>query len=126
MTEHTSPMRDTSRARLRGRASRMVDAGRLTADEARRLQAATDPDEFDSVVLDIRTRHAVATLEAAVAEGALSPERAADLLHRLRGGEDPATLRDELRRLGVRHGFGAPTPRTSPGGGDAHRPLPGE
>ena len=83
---------------------RMVAAGRVTAQEAERLRSARDPAAFESVLAEIRVRHAGASLEAAVQAGELTAAEAEDLRHRIGHGDHPRGLRRQLR----------------------HRPEPGE
>ncbi len=88
-----------SRGRLVERLDHMVEAGRVTEDEAGRLRAANGPAEFDDVVRDIRVRHATARLGAAVEDGGMSPEEADGFLGRLRNGEHPRELRGHLAKF---------------------------
>lgn len=82
--------------RLADQADKMVEAGRLTVEEAARLKTARGAREVDAVVRDIRVRHAGTRLDAAVADGAMSREEADGLLERLRGGEHSRALRSHL------------------------------
>ena len=91
------PVDATTRDRLLGRLDRMVEAGRVTDEEAQRLRAAANPAETDAAVGAIRARHAGGKLEAAVACGALTRAEADDILRRLRGGDHSAALREEVR-----------------------------
>lgn len=88
-----------SRGRLVERLDHMVEAGRVTEDEAGRLRAANGPAEFDDVVRAIRVRHATARLDAAVEDGEMSEEEADGLLVRLRNGEHPRSLRAHLAKF---------------------------
>jgi hypothetical protein len=76
------------------RLDKLVEAGRITTDEAERLRAGDT-----GAVAGIRVRHATARLEQAVEEGQITKEEADRLLARLRAGEHPAELRAELNRL---------------------------
>ena len=125
MGDHSSRMNEATRVRLVGRARRMAESGRISEDEARRLQAAADPAAFDAVVIAIRARHAGVRLDGAVADGTLSPETAADVLRRLREGEDPAMLDGDLRHLRRPARRGGP-PAADPADGDAGRAARGE
>ena len=123
-----------SRDRLVGRLDQMVDSGRLTYDEAKRLRAAGEPGEFDDVVRDIRVRHAAASLGAAVAGGSLTQDEADGFLERLRSGDHSRSLRAGLVELRSRGRTGSPvrsrgrtgspvriaTTATRNRGGDAH------
>jgi hypothetical protein len=91
---HTQP---TSPARLVKRLDKLVEAGRVTPEEAARLRAATDSTEFDDAVLDVRLRHARVIVDEAVADGRVSQAEADVLRERLRNREDPSFLRG-LRR----------------------------
>ncbi|MEO7118918.1 MAG: hypothetical protein ABIZ34_08100 [Candidatus Limnocylindrales bacterium] len=113
-----------TRDRLVGRLDRMVDAGRLTAEEADRIRAAGQQKEFNDVVRDIRVRHAAASLDSEVADGSLTRDAADDLLERVRNENHSPSLRARLRdlRSGVRAGspVGAGKAATRNDGGDAH------
>jgi hypothetical protein len=76
------------------RLDRMVEAGRITADEALRLRAG----DIDAAV-GIRVRHATARVDEAVAAGRANREEAERLLDRLRAGEHSPELRRELNLL---------------------------
>lgn len=89
--------------RIAGQADKLVAAGRLTADEARRLRAAPDVSRAEQVLREIRTRHASERLDAAVAEGAMSRQEADDLLERVRGSEHSRALHSHLARLRIKH-----------------------
>jgi polyhydroxyalkanoate synthesis regulator phasin len=90
---------DRRHERLLERVDHMVKSGRLTGQEAERLRAAAEPDEFDDVVRDIRVRHAGTSLDAAVEEGSMTEQEADAFLQRVESGEDPRSLRAQLRRL---------------------------
>jgi hypothetical protein len=77
----------------------MVASGRVTADEAARLRAAGGPEAFETVVTEIRLRHAQAHMEPAVATRQLSAEEAEHYAERIRHGEHPTGLRARLARL---------------------------
>ena len=87
------------RDRLLARVDHMVDAGRLTGEEAQRLRLATQPSQFDEVVRGIRVRHASAKLDVAVADGSITRAEADGLLERLGRGEHGRALRARLRAL---------------------------
>ena len=84
--------------RVPRRLDRLVASGRLTTEEAARLQAG-DPAEVDAVLAEVRVRHARAVLDAAVVEGGISRADADDLLDRVRLGEPSADLRARITRL---------------------------
>ncbi len=75
----------------------MVEAGRLTEEEAERLRGAANARVFDDAVLEIRVRHARARLDEAVGDGRLTQNEADALLERVEHGEHPRTPL-ELRR----------------------------
>jgi hypothetical protein len=77
---------------------KMVDSGRLTADEAERLRAAEGTPEFERAIGEIRARHASVQLESAVRSGQISQDEAEEQLRRLRSGEHPKGLRERLRK----------------------------
>jgi len=87
------------RRRLIESLDRMVEAGRVTEQEAAQLRASVEPDEFDTAVRKIRVRHAGPRLAAAVESGNMTAEEADDYLERLARGEHPKGLRAHLRRL---------------------------
>jgi polyhydroxyalkanoate synthesis regulator phasin len=76
------------------RLNKLVESGRITAEEAERLRAG----DTDAVV-GIRVRHATARLDRAVEAGEMTKEQADRLLAQLQAGEHPAELRAELNRL---------------------------
>ncbi|MEO7399067.1 MAG: hypothetical protein ABIW84_10925 [Ilumatobacteraceae bacterium] len=87
------------RDRLIGRLDQMVDAGRLTEEEADWIRAAGEPREFDDVVRNIRVRHAWTSLNSAIADGSLTQDEADGFLERLRNGDHSSSLRARLRDL---------------------------
>jgi hypothetical protein len=96
---HQSPTVGMRQERLVDRLDKMVDAGRVTEQEAERLRRADTPGEFEDGVLDIRLRHAGTTLDAAVRGGSLTQQEADGLLGRLRDGEHSRALRGQLHSL---------------------------
>jgi hypothetical protein len=84
------------------RLDKMVDAGRLTAEDAERLRAA-EPSERDDIVRAIRLNHVKAKLDPAVHDGRVSQHEADDILSRLANGERPRFLR-RLRQTAVEDG----------------------
>ena len=87
------------RSRLIERLDQMVSSGRVTQEEAERLRAAEQPNEFDKVVGVIRRRHAKAHLDRDVDDGVLSSEEAKRIIERLESGQHPRVLRAELASL---------------------------
>src|SRR6266700_4064373 len=79
--------------RLLQRLDKMLETGRVTAQEAERLRGAADTEDFDEAVREIRFRHATGRIDEAVEHGWIPPEEAATLMERLRNGEDPRFLR---------------------------------
>jgi hypothetical protein len=79
---------------------RMVASGRVTGEEAEQLRAAAGTTGFDAVMAGIRSRHAQAHTDAAVAAGTMSPEDAAASLERVRQGDHSADLRRHIRGAG--------------------------
>jgi hypothetical protein len=75
----------------------MVASGRITPAEADRLRATAGTIEFDSVMGEIRARHAQVHTDAAVAAGRMSQEEADASLERVRDGEHTADLRAHIR-----------------------------
>jgi hypothetical protein len=76
---------------------KMVAAGRVTEDEAARLRAAQGTGDMDSVMGEIRARHAAPQLESAVLAGEMTREEADHQLELLEKGEHPKGLRARLR-----------------------------
>jgi hypothetical protein len=103
------------------RVDKMVKSGRLTEDEADRLRAAGDLGAFDSVVRDIRVRHARATLNAALSEGRLTTEEADGLLQRLKNGEHSRSLRDRVRAVRPKVRGGTPPTGSAPPHAGGHQ-----
>ena len=99
-TDRTWPGKEQQRV-LR-QLDRMVAAGRGTAQEAERLRGARDAADFESVLGEIRARHAGPDLETAVQAGQLTGAEADDLRHQIRQGHHPRGLRGQLRRWSVR------------------------
>jgi len=91
------------RARLLERLNRMVEADRLTEEEAARLRGATDANEFDDAIREVRSRHASEWIDEAVGDGRLTEEEADAFRVRLRNGEDPTFLRRLRRSKTARH-----------------------
>jgi hypothetical protein len=76
---------------------KMVASGRITPEEAVRLRATAGTAEFDSVLGQIRARHARVHTDAAVAAGRMSGEEADATLDRVRRGEHTAALRAHIK-----------------------------
>ena len=104
--------------RLLQQLDRMVSAGRISLQEAERLRAAGNADEFEAAMGDVRARHAGADLDVAVADGQLTQPEADDLLHRLRRGEHAPGLRKNLRQWRKLHRRSPDEP--DPGGPWSH------
>jgi polyhydroxyalkanoate synthesis regulator phasin len=105
--DHQTEREAGKRARVIKRLDRMVDSGRLTDEEADRIRAAREPGEFDRVARDISVRHAQARVSAAVADGSITKQDAAEFVERLKTGEHPRSLRAHLP--GLRPRTGSPT-----------------
>lgn len=75
------------------RVDKLVEAGRLTDEEAARLRAAEATGDLEDVAREIRLRHARARVSEAVREGLLTEAEARASLDRLANGEDPRFLR---------------------------------
>ena len=75
----------------------MLEAGRVTEEEAEHVRSATGSDEVGAAVGEIRLRHAKEWLDKAVGDGRLTAEEAATVLERLRTGKDPSALRGLVR-----------------------------
>ncbi|HMG25974.1 MAG TPA: hypothetical protein VKH36_04080 [Acidimicrobiia bacterium] len=88
---------DHDRDRALQRLDKMLEAGRVTEEEAERVRSATGSDDVDDAVGEIRVRHATEWLDEAVGKGRLTAEEAATVLDRLKNGEDPSALRGLLR-----------------------------
>ncbi len=91
----------------------MVEAGRVTVEEAQRVRSAADSEELDHAVRAIRLRHARARFEAEVRDGGMSADEAQVILQRLEDGEHPRLLRGLRRRVSP--------PHPEPGSADTHR-----
>lgn len=83
---------------LNKRIDKMLEAGRITEEEATRVRAAAGRGEADDVVQQIRLGHVTAMLDAAVEDGAMTREEADALLARVTKGERPRFRRGALRR----------------------------
>ena len=119
MDEDLDNEADTKRReRLMGQLDRMVASGRVTGQEARRLREARGPRQFDQAVRQISARHAGTRLDAAVADGSLSPEEAEGFVDRLLNGEHSHSLRAHLGKLrpGVRSAQASGSARARQGG----------
>src|SRR6266540_3597740 len=91
------------RGRLLERLNSMVEADRLTEEEAARLRGATDANEFDDAIRNVRSRHAIEWIDEAVGDGRLTEEDADAFRKRLRNGEDPTFVRRLRRSKAARH-----------------------
>ena len=81
------------------RLDKLIGSGRLTAEEAERLQAASGSNQVEGVLTSIRVRHAAIRLDAAVGRGQLTRAEADRLLDRIRAGDHSHDLRAQIRRL---------------------------
>jgi len=119
---------EASRERLLARVGRMLQSGRITADEAERLRCAVGSSQFNEIVGEIRGRHAGARLDWEVEDGRLTREEANVLRKRVQDGEHPRSPHGLRRGRGPRSrrtgGLDGPTrrddsPDTDRVGGDA-------
>jgi hypothetical protein len=78
---------------LDARLSRLVVAGRLTADDADRVRAAADAGDAEPELRRVRLAHARALVDAAVLAGRLSPDDGAAVMSRFEANGDPRPLR---------------------------------
>jgi hypothetical protein len=90
---HNSHADLTSRPRLDARLSRLVAAGRITADDADRVRAAADAGDAEPELQRVRLAHARALVDAAVRAGRLSPDDGAAVMSRFEANHDPRPLR---------------------------------
>lgn len=103
MTEELSePMTSQQRARILEQLDQMLQRGQMTAAEATRLRAATDPAEFEGAIRDVRARHAGARIDAAVKKGSMTQQEADDILLSIKKGEHSPSLRSHLNQLAHR------------------------
>jgi len=80
------------------RLTKMVAAGRLTEEEAKRMRAASTASEREEAARTVQMRHARSRLEEAVDSGRLTPAEAEAFVERLDRGEDVSILRGVRRR----------------------------
>jgi hypothetical protein len=85
------------------------DAGRMSDEEAAALEAAETDEARVRVMTGLRSRHAAARLEAAVAAGDISAEDAERLVAEVRDGDHSAELRRRINE--ATRGPSARTPR---------------
>jgi len=78
---------------------RLVNAGRITTQEAERLRSAGTDQEFEDQLRYIRRRHVRGQVRAAASRGLLSQTEADDLLQSFERTGDPHLLSDLRRRL---------------------------
>lgn len=81
----------------RDKLDKLIQAGRLTEDDAERLTAAAKSGELNDAAREMQLKHARARVNAAVEDGRLTQEDAQAIFDRLENGEDPRFLRG-LRR----------------------------
>jgi hypothetical protein len=91
-----------NRTRLLERLEHMVESGQVTAEEAGRLRTADTDAEFEAATVAIRTRHAGASMRAAVEAGQMTQAEADANLERIRNGEHPRGLRAHVARIARR------------------------
>src|SRR5262245_11888406 len=89
---------DFSRDRVLHRVEKMLEAGRVTENEAARVREAAESQDLDEAVREISIRHATERVDEAVEDGGLTPEEAASIRTRLEAGEDPRNLGGSWRR----------------------------
>ena len=77
----------------------MVDAGRVSRDDAARLRRAAESGGLDEALAEIRRKHAEARIVGAVESRRLTSEEAKVVLGRLEDGEDPRGVVRGLPRL---------------------------
>ena len=78
--------------RLDARLSRLVAAGRITADDADRVRAAADAGDAEPELRRVRLAHARALVDAAVLAGRLSRDDGAAVMARFEADRDPRPL----------------------------------
>lgn len=76
----------------------LQSTGKLTAEQALAVESG-DPAQSEAVMTGVRTRHAKARLDEAVAAGALSEDEAADLFRQVKHGGHAAGLRSRINKL---------------------------
>lgn len=84
-------MTHVPQGRLLERLDKLVEAGRLTEDEAQRLRRA-DPSTRNDIIREIRLRHAQAKLHTALEDGRMTQTEVEDVLDRVANGEHPRFL----------------------------------
>ena len=85
-------------ARFVERVPQMVDAGRLTEEEAAEVRAASESGAPDGVAQVMRLKHGRERIQEALRDGVVDQDEARELLQRLESGADPQFL------LGLRRG----------------------
>ncbi|MDQ3643586.1 MAG: hypothetical protein M3450_19485 [Actinomycetota bacterium] len=80
------------------RIDKLLEAGRVTSEEAARVRAASDTGELDDAVREIRLRHARERLGAQSRDGGVTQEEAELILQRIEKGEHRGLLRGHRRR----------------------------
>jgi aconitase B len=84
--------RRTSTHQLLRRVDKMLEAGRISEDDAARLWAAAESGGLDEAIAEVRRKHVEARVLGAVESHRLSSEEATAILGRLEDGEDPRRL----------------------------------
>ncbi len=97
---------DDDRRRVLTQLDHMLNAGRVTDEEAARLRTAATPAAFDEAMGMIRARHAEAKLSTAIASGRLSAGEADEYRRQLREGGHSRDLRERITQA-ARHNTGA-------------------
>lgn len=92
----------TSRTRVLAQLDRMVAAGQILPNEAATIRAADTDDTFAKAMGQVRARHAIPKLAAAVEAGDMTRSQADTYLERLLAGTHISGLRGHLARA-ARH-----------------------
>lgn len=89
------------------RLDKLVQAGRVSEEEAERLRQAAGTNQFAEIVREFRLAHVSERLDEAVSHGQLPEDEAAVILERLESGEPPKFLPRFLRRRHREYRMGA-------------------
>ncbi len=92
------PLTPRQRSRILEQLDKMVGKGQMTEEEAARLRVASSDAEFDSVIRDVRARHAGQRIDAAVRSGSMSQQEGDDILAGVKRGEHSMSFRTRLRQ----------------------------
>jgi HEAT repeat protein len=82
--------------------AQLRDSGRMSKEEVAALESAGTDEARDAIMRGIRARHAAARLEAAVAAGDISADRADSLVEEVRRGNHSSALRRRINELARR------------------------